>query len=252
MPWLMKAEPDSRVVKGKDVKFSVDDFEKIGTSPWDGVRNHEAKSIMKERMKKGDKVLFYHSNCKEPGVFALATIAREGYPDYTAWDASHPYFDAKTDKDKPIWFMVDVKFEKRLDHPPTLALVKQLASLPSLPEEAGYIGQDGLKAIKGMALVNRGRLSVQPVTDEAYEAVVKLGTKGGWESLLPAKGLKKTSTKQEPDVGNEAPADEAHTAMSKKAKVSDKASSQARRKAIDEGPKEEQPETSRRSKRIKR
>ncbi|CCO27602.1 Thymocyte nuclear protein 1 AltName: Full=Thymocyte protein Thy28 [Rhizoctonia solani AG-1 IB] len=70
--WLMKAEPDSRVVKDKDVKFSVDDFEACVTTAWEGVRNHEAKNIMRDQMKVGDKVLFYHSNCKTPGIAAFA------------------------------------------------------------------------------------------------------------------------------------------------------------------------------------
>ncbi|WVN89788.1 uncharacterized protein L203_105018 [Cryptococcus depauperatus CBS 7841] len=194
MPWLMKAEPDSRIVKGKDVRFSVDHFEEIGISPWDGVRNHEVKKIMKEKMKTGDKVLFYHSNCKTPGVFALAEIAKEGYPDHTAWDQEHPYFDPKSSKESPTWFMVDVQFKDRLPHPPTLALVKQLASSSALPQEVSYIGKQGLDAIKAMALVNRGRLSVQPVEGEAYDAIVKLGMQGGWDSLLGTRGRTRTST----------------------------------------------------------
>ncbi|WVQ70798.1 hypothetical protein IAR50_000320 [Cryptococcus sp. DSM 104548] len=202
MPWLMKAEPDSRIVKGKDVKFSVDDFEKIGVSPWDGVRNHEAKKIMKELMKKGDKVLFYHSNCKTPGVFAVAEVVKEGFPDYTAWDPTHPYYDPKSSKESPTWYMVEVKFHHRLAHPPTLALIKNIAAQSNLPSETAYIGQEGLDAIKAMALVNRGRLSVQPVEDTAYEAIVKLGTQGGWDSLsgkpagskAPTKATKTTKT----------------------------------------------------------
>ncbi|EAL22266.1 hypothetical protein CNBC4040 [Cryptococcus deneoformans B-3501A] len=184
MPWLMKAEPDSRIVKGKDVKFSVDDFERVGVSPWDGVRNHEAKKIMREKMKLGDKVLFYHSNCKVPGVFAVAEISKEGYPDFTAWDPDHPYFDPKSKQDSPTWFMVDVRFKRRLDYPPTLALIKHLATLSNLPKEVSYIGDRGLEAIKNMSLVNRGRLSVQPVDDAAYNAIVELGTKGGWDSFV--------------------------------------------------------------------
>ncbi|KAI0797192.1 PUA-like domain-containing protein [Abortiporus biennis] len=73
--WLMKAEPDSRIVKGKDVKFSVDDFESIKTTPWEGVRNYEARNLMKE-MQVGDKVLFYHSNCKNPGIAGFAEVGR--------------------------------------------------------------------------------------------------------------------------------------------------------------------------------
>ncbi|ORY28039.1 EVE domain-domain-containing protein [Naematelia encephala] len=180
MPWLMKAEPDSRVVKGKDVKFSVDDFEAMGTSPWDGVRNHEAKNIMKSKMKVGDKVLFYHSNTKVPGIFALAEVAREGYPDRT----SHPYYDPKTSQSSPTWYMIDVRFLSRLQYPPTLALIRYLASSTSLPDEVQYIGQKGFQALKGMALVNRGRLSVQPVEQVAYDAIEMLGTKGGWDTLV--------------------------------------------------------------------
>ncbi|RXK41056.1 hypothetical protein M231_01687 [Tremella mesenterica] len=198
MPWLMKAEPDSRIVKGKDVKFSVDDFEALGTSQWDGVRNHEAKNIMKDRMKVGDEVLFYHS------IFALAEIVREGYPDYTAWDLDHPYYDPKTDKEKPTWYMVDVKFRSRLLHPPTLALIKHLASSTSLPSEVEYIGSEGLEAIKEMQLVNRGRLSVQPVTDKAYEVVRLLGERGGWEDLgQGSKGSKGRKVQREDVVQEE-------------------------------------------------
>ncbi|KAJ2458319.1 hypothetical protein GGF42_002142 [Coemansia sp. RSA 2424] len=105
----MKAEPESHIVKGKDVKFSIDDLRsmKESTSPWDGVRNFEARNIMRDQMKVGDKVLFYHSNCKTPGVAGTATIVREGYPDDTAFDVEHPYYDAKsTDPSSPKWYMV--------------------------------------------------------------------------------------------------------------------------------------------------
>lgn len=148
------------------------------------MRNHEAKKIMREKMKLGDKVLFYHSNCKVPGVFAVAEISKEGYPDFTAWDPDHPYFDPKSKQDSPTWFMVDVRFKRRLDYPPTLALIKHLATLSNLPKEVSYIGDRGLEAIKNMSLVNRGRLSVQPVDDAAYNAIVELGTKGGWDSFV--------------------------------------------------------------------
>lgn len=78
--WLMKAEPNSRIVKEKDVKFSVDDFDSVKTTPWEGVRNAEARNLMKE-MKVGDKVLFYHSNCKTPGIAGFAEVSKEAYPD---------------------------------------------------------------------------------------------------------------------------------------------------------------------------
>jgi predicted RNA-binding protein with PUA-like domain len=82
--WLMKAEPDSRIVKGKDVKFSVDDFEAARTTSWEGVRNFEARNLMKE-MSIGDKILFYHSNCKNPGIAGFAEVSKEAYPDCMSW-----------------------------------------------------------------------------------------------------------------------------------------------------------------------
>ncbi|KAJ9122453.1 hypothetical protein QFC22_001878 [Naganishia vaughanmartiniae] len=155
-----------------------------------GVRNHEAKKIMKEKMKKGDQVLFYHSNCKVPGVYGTAVVHKEGYPDFTAWDSGHPYFDAKSKQDAPTWFMVDVEFKARLDHPVTLALLKYLAGQNDLPECVSYIGEQGHTAIKEMALVSRSLtpclpfLGVQPVTSEAYETILLLAKTGGWDELV--------------------------------------------------------------------
>ncbi|OAV90185.1 hypothetical protein PTTG_09287 [Puccinia triticina 1-1 BBBD Race 1] len=178
--WLMKAEPESRIVKGKDVAFSIDDLEKVGIEHWDGVRNHEAKNLMKEKMRKGDRVLFYHSNCKFPGIAGIAEIDKEGYPDFTAFDPSHPYHDPKSMESKPTWFMVDVKFVSRLPNFVPLKLLQNLISgKVSLPD---YLTTEDLQAIKDMPLLNRGRLSVQPVPLEAFEVVRNLGVKGGWLS----------------------------------------------------------------------
>ncbi|KAJ2962002.1 hypothetical protein NQZ79_g2753 [Umbelopsis isabellina] len=179
--WLMKAEPDSRIVKDKDVKFSIDDLKDMpnslivgiiafSTSQWDGVRNFEARNIMRDRMKIGNKVLFYHSNCKTPGVAGIAEVVREGYEDSiylankdTAFDEKHPYYDPKSDKSNPKWFMVellnslnnvDVKFVRKLKR---LVPLKELQSYPQLSE---------------MALIKRGRLSVQPVTEEEYNFIL--------------------------------------------------------------------------------
>ncbi|TXT05985.1 hypothetical protein VHUM_03746 [Vanrija humicola] len=221
MPWLMKAEPDTRIVKGKDVKFSVDDFESMGESPWDGVRSHEAKNIMKEKMKLGDKVLFYHSNCKVPGVYALAEISKEGYPDSDSPTSSHPYYDAKSDESNPTWYMVSVRFIKRLEHPVTLSSVKSLVGKTAPPEPISYIGTAGLKAIQNMALINRGRLSVQPVEQEAYDAIVALGEKGGFEE--DAKAPKKRTPKEDKDAGtNAVAADGDEKPAAKKAKTESK------------------------------
>ncbi|PIA16426.1 DUF55-domain-containing protein [Coemansia reversa NRRL 1564] len=158
--WLMKAEPDSRIVKGVDVKFSIDDLQamKDSTSPWDGVRNYEARNIMRDKMRAGDKALFYHSNCKEPGIAGIITIVRCGYPDYTAFDINHPYYDPKSDKSSPKWYMVDVKFERKFGKVLALNDLKQHVQL----EE--------------MSLIKRGRLSVQPVRNSEYDYIVSLAS----------------------------------------------------------------------------
>ncbi|KAL5529979.1 PSY2_1 [Sanghuangporus sanghuang] len=183
--WLMKAEPNSRIEKGKDVKFSIDDFESVKTTPWEGVRNHEAKKLM-QSMKVGDQVLFYHSNCKNSGVAGFAEIAKEAYPDYTAWDPEHPYYDPKSVKDNPKWFMVDVTFKSRAAHHVPLSLFKWIANshTDDPPTDVAYIGSEGVRAIKEMALIKRGRLSVQPVEEDAWKAVQLLAVKGGWEEDL--------------------------------------------------------------------
>ncbi|KAJ2556915.1 hypothetical protein EV175_001677 [Coemansia sp. RSA 1933] len=155
----MKAEPDSRIVKGIDVKFSIDDLARIQRSPWDGVRNYEARNILRDRMKLGDKVLFYHSNCKQPGIAGIASIVREGYPDHTAFDPNHPYYDIKSNKDAPKWFMVDVKFHSKFTEVLPLSQLKTLDKL------------------KEMVLIKRGRLSVQPVRKEEYDFILALANK---------------------------------------------------------------------------
>ncbi|KAG6825716.1 hypothetical protein H0H92_002716 [Tricholoma furcatifolium] len=160
--WLLKAEPDSRVVKGKDVKFSVDDFESVKTSPWEGVRNYEARNLMKE-MKVGEK---------------------------------------KTNKDDPKWFMVDLTFSSRAKHFVPLALLRFLCESSTLPPEVNYIQEDGLKALKDMDLVGRGRLSVQRVQEGAWAVIVALAEKGGWEEMdlrvKKGKQAAKPTTPKEP------------------------------------------------------
>ncbi|EPQ31021.1 uncharacterized protein PFL1_01210 [Pseudozyma flocculosa PF-1] len=183
--WLMKAEPDPRLEKGVDVAFSIDHFEACKTTPWDGVRNPEAKTIMKEKMRLDDAVLFYHSNTKIPGVAGLATVCRQGYPDASAFDPKHPYYDPKSDPAAPKWFLVDVAFQRRLPRLVPLGLLQKIAAgdLSNQEEsEIEYLSADHRRAIREMALLNRGRLSVQPVSPEAYEAVVLLGDRGGWQN----------------------------------------------------------------------
>ncbi|KAG6854440.1 hypothetical protein C0991_006519 [Blastosporella zonata] len=190
--WLLKAEPDSRVVKGKDVKFSVDDFESVKTSPWEGVRNYEARNLMKE-MKAGEKAsqALPRSPKKRTPTVSPSTIlfaSLDSFLGYlthsdTAWDASHPYYDAKTKKEDPRWFMVDLTFVSRVTHFVPLALLRFLCDSTTLPPEIDYIEEDGYKALKGMDLVGRGRLSVQRVEESAWNAIVALSEKGGWEEI---------------------------------------------------------------------
>ena len=148
--WLMKTEPG---------EFGIDDFADCPdlTEPWDGVRNYQARNMMRDEMKKGDRVFIYHSNCAEPGVVGTARIAREGYPDPTAFDPGDKHFDPKSDPENPRWYLVDVKFERKLRRTITLG---ELKAQPSL---------------EGMALVRRGnRLSVMPVSAGEWEHILAL------------------------------------------------------------------------------
>ena len=148
--WLIKSEPD---------EFSIDDLRSCprGTDHWDGVRNYQARNFMRDDMKKGDEVFFYHSNCKEPGIVGLARVVRESYPDHTAFDPDDPHYDPKSDPQKPTWFMVDVKFVRTL---------RRNISLKELKAEP---------ALEGLALVRRGnRLSVMPVSDDHWKHILEM------------------------------------------------------------------------------
>lgn len=148
--WLMKTEPDV---------FSIRDLQKEPkqTAHWDGVRNYQARNIMRDQMKVGDGVLFYHSRT-DPSVVGTARVLRAGYPDHTARDPKSKYYDPKSTEEKPVWYMVDIEFEKEFARP-----------VP-LPELRGVAG------LEKMALLKRGmRLSVQPVTATEFRIVVKLG-----------------------------------------------------------------------------
>jgi predicted RNA-binding protein with PUA-like domain len=148
--WLMKSEPDT---------FSYEDLtrEPKKTAHWDGVRNYQARNMMRDEMKKGDGVLFYHSNAKPPHIAGVAEVAKEGYPDHTAFDANEKYFDPKSDPENPRWYMVDVKAVRALDPIIPLDVVKEN---PKLDE---------------MKLVQKGqRLSVQPVTKQEWDEVLRM------------------------------------------------------------------------------
>ena len=148
--WLVKSEPDV---------FSIDDLAKSPkkTTFWDGVRNYQARNILRDEMKLGDQVLFYHSNAKPPGIAGLATVVREGYADHTAWDPQDPHFDPKTDPEKPTWMMVDIQLVRKF------ARELSLDELRQVPELAD------------MVLLRRGsRLSVQPVTPAEFAAILTM------------------------------------------------------------------------------
>jgi predicted RNA-binding protein with PUA-like domain len=148
--WLMKSEPDA---------FSIDQLKAMKESPWDGVRNYSARNHMKA-MSVGDRVLFYHSNAKPPGVVGLAVVSRSAYPDHTAEDPKAKYYDARiaTTKKNP-WEMVNVKFDKKFD---------AVLSLDFLRNDA---------ALSDMVLFRQGRLSVQPVDAAHFHHIVRLAAR---------------------------------------------------------------------------
>ena len=150
--WLMKSEPDV---------FGIDDLAKARrkTTHWDGVRNYQARNFMRDRMRVGDLAFFYHSNCDEPAIVGIVEVVRAGYPDHTAFDAKDAHFDADSDPNEPRWFMVDVRFTRKLARPITLATLRHHS--------------DG--ALKGLALLRRGnRLSVMPVSAAHWKFILTL------------------------------------------------------------------------------
>jgi predicted RNA-binding protein with PUA-like domain len=145
--WIFKSEPDV---------YSIDDLKKDKKACWEGVRNYQARNFMMNDMKIGDKVLFYHSNAKEIGIVGLCEVCKESYPDYHAWDKKSKYFDEKSPKDKPRWFMVDVKFLKKFD---------EVITLQSMKEN---------KKLADMRLVKKGnRLSIIPITASEFKEITK-------------------------------------------------------------------------------
>lgn len=148
--WLFKSEPDA---------FSIDDLKKMkgGTDHWDGIRNYQARNLMRDQMKKGDLGFFYHSSCKVPGIVGVVEIVRQAYPDHTAWDSQSPYFDARSTPEEPRWLMVDVKYVRQY---PQVISLKDLKQVPEL---------------ESMMLLQKGsRLSVQPVTVKEWQIIESL------------------------------------------------------------------------------
>ncbi len=148
--WLVKSEPDV---------FSFDDLLAAPqkTTCWDSVRNTGARNFLRDGMKKGDLVFYYHSNATPSAIVGVCKVVHEGYPDPTAFDASHDYFDPNSDPETPTWFMVDVQAVKKLTTP---------VALPDIKTEP---------ALSEMALVRVGRLSVVPVTEDEWQTVLRMG-----------------------------------------------------------------------------
>jgi predicted RNA-binding protein with PUA-like domain len=152
--WLVKTEPSV---------FSIDQWEKEKeqTTYWDGVRNYQARNTLRDLMKIGDQVLIYHSNADPTGIVGLATVIKEGYPDFTAFDKKHDHYDPDSDQTNPRWFMVDLKLTQRFKRMLTLADAREI------------------EALKSMELLRKGsRLSVQPVRPDEFKAILSYCSKG--------------------------------------------------------------------------
>ncbi|MDX8410858.1 MAG: EVE domain-containing protein [Mariprofundaceae bacterium] len=153
--WLMKTEPG---------EFSIDDLAACAgmTEPWDGVRNYQARNFMRDDMRIGDGILIYHSRVEPMAVVGMAEVASTSYPDATAWDVDGKHFDAKSTPERPRWFLVDVRFKARFQHPVTLKAIKKTL------------------ALEHMMLVQKGsRLSIQPVRPEEWNTIVNMGMASG-------------------------------------------------------------------------
>ena len=152
--WLVKSEPDS---------FSWDDLWKAPnrTTFWDGVRNYQARNLLRDEMKKGDLVFFYHSSADPTAIMGICEVVREGYPDPTQFDPRSDYFDPASDRDAPRWYVVDLEAREPLPRPVTL---RELRGAPGLER---------------MVLLQKGsRLSVQPVSAEEWDVVLRLARDG--------------------------------------------------------------------------
>ncbi|MGI9237356.1 MAG: EVE domain-containing protein [Woeseiaceae bacterium] len=146
--WLMKSEPDA---------YSIDDLERDGREMWDGIRNYQARNTMRDDMKIGDEVFFYHSSCKQPGIVGIARVASAPYPDPTQFDRTSKYFDAKSKKEDPRWCLVDVEFVRKTTRPIALTEIK------------------AEKSLDDMVLTRKGnRLSIMPVAKKHWNKILSL------------------------------------------------------------------------------
>jgi predicted RNA-binding protein with PUA-like domain len=150
--WLLKSEPDT---------FGIDDLGALPkqTTAWDGVRNYQARNMLRDSVKKGDTAFFYHSSCAVPGIAGIVSVVKEGYPDKTAVDPKHHHYDADSDPNEPRWFVVDVK------------LVRKFARIITLDELREHAG----KALSEFVILRRGnRLSVTPVSKKDWDFILAL------------------------------------------------------------------------------
>jgi predicted RNA-binding protein with PUA-like domain len=150
--WLMKTEPST---------FSVDDLAaaRQSTTSWDGVRNFQARNMLKDQMRRADQVFLYHSSCEVPGIVAVMQIVKEGYPDPSAFERKHHHYDPDSDPKSPRWFMVDVRLERRL---------ARTITLPELRKHAS-------RELKDMLLLRPGnRLSITPVEPAHWKFILSL------------------------------------------------------------------------------
>ena len=146
--WLMKSEPDT---------YSIDDLKRDKTEMWDGIRNYQARNMMRDDMQVGEKIFFYHSSCAQPAIVGIAKVASKPYPDPTQFDPESRYFDPKSSRENPRWHLVDVRYVRKMKRPITLAEIK---SHPGLAD---------------MVLTRRGnRLSIMPVTDDEWDIVLSM------------------------------------------------------------------------------
>lgn len=147
--WLMKSEPNV---------YSIADLQRDGSTCWDGVRNYQARNFMRDEMRVGNEVFFYHSNVEPMGICGVARVVREAYPDHTAFDPADKHYDPKSNPGNPTWMMVDLGYVGTFTEPITLAALKNT------------------RGLEKMLVIQRGsRLSVQPVTPEEWAIVMRLG-----------------------------------------------------------------------------
>jgi predicted RNA-binding protein with PUA-like domain len=150
--WLLKSEPDT---------FGIDDLENAParTTSWEGVRNFQARNMLRDEIKAGDLAFFYHSSCPEPGIAGIVEVVREGYPDASAWRRGSPYHDAKSLQNKPLWYTVDVRLKQRAEPLLTLATLRSHAE----------------GRLRDMLLLRRGnRLSVTPLSAAHWRFILCL------------------------------------------------------------------------------